>query len=167
VTAAVFAMSPATLGVLMGTMTAGFALGGFVSGRIAGRHALTTMMIAGRLVACLGLAAGLLLFLAGALNLATLFGPCVLAGFGNGLTMPSASAGTLSVRPGLAGSASGLAGALTVGGGGAIAGVSGALLTAANGPYALLGAMLAAALAGLLAALCVLWIDRGEGLPAR
>ncbi len=52
----------------------------------------------------------------GSVNALSLFGATVFVGLGNGLTMPSASAGALSVRPDLAGSTSGLTGALTVGG---------------------------------------------------
>jgi Bcr/CflA subfamily drug resistance transporter len=60
-----FDMSPAMLGFYMGTITAGFALGSYLSGRLARRYSLTTMMISGRIVACVGLMAGLMLFLAG------------------------------------------------------------------------------------------------------
>jgi Bcr/CflA subfamily drug resistance transporter len=156
----VFEMSPATLGFYMGTMTAGFMLGSFLSGRYASRYRLTTMMIAGRIVACTGLAVGLLLFLAGAVHVMSLFGPCVLVGLGNGLTMPSSTAGALSVRPELAGSASGLAGSLTVAGGAVISSITGAILTEENGAYATLGVMLFSSLAALLAALYVLRADR-------
>ena len=61
----VFQMSPATLGFYMGSTAAGFILGSFVSGRFAALYPLTTMMVAGRIVACAGLAAGLSLLLAG------------------------------------------------------------------------------------------------------
>lgn len=153
-------VSPAALGFCMGTITAGFALGSFLSGRHARRYRLTTMMIAGRVAACTGLVAGLALFLAGYLNASTLFGATVFAGFGNGLTNPSANAGALSVRPTLAGSASGLSGALIVGGGAVLASITGALLTKQHGAYELLGMMLLCAALGLAAALAVRRIDR-------
>lgn len=158
----VLALSPATLGFCMGTITAGFSLGSFLSGRYAGRYALTTMMIAGRVVACAGLAAGLVLFLAGFVNALTLFGTTIFAGVGNGLTMPSSNAGALSVQPRLAGSASGLAGALTVGGGAILTSVTGAILTEENGAYQLLGVMLFCSLAALAAAFQVRLLDRRE-----
>ena len=59
VATAVFQMSPATLGFYMGSTAAGFILGSFVSGRFAARYPLTTMMVAGRVVAFAGLAVGL------------------------------------------------------------------------------------------------------------
>jgi Bcr/CflA subfamily drug resistance transporter len=162
VAATVLEMSPATLGFYMGTITAGFVLGSFLSGRFAARHALTTMMIAGRIIACAGLILGLVLSLAGVVHVASLFGACVFVGVGNGLTMPSSSAGAMSVSPTLAGSASGLSGALTVAGGAVMSALPGAILTGANGSYALLGMMLLSSLLALAAALYVLWLDRCE-----
>lgn len=162
VAAAVFEMSPATLGFYMGTITAGFVLGSFLSGRFAARHALTTMMIAGRFAACAGLILGLVLLLSGVVHVVSLFGACVFVGVGNGLTMPSSSAGAMSVRPTLAGSASGLSGALTVAGGAVMSAITGAILTVENAAYALLGMMLLSSLLGLAAALYVLWLDHRE-----
>ncbi len=159
----VLALSPAALGFYMGTITAGFTLGSFLSGRYAKRYPLTTMMIAGRIVACGGLIAGLALFLAGLVNVISLFGAVVLVGLGNGLTMPSSSAGAVSVRPDLAGSASALSGALTVGGGAVLTSITGAILPEENGAYALLGMMLFSSLVALVAAFYVFWIDRCEG----
>lgn len=162
VATAVFEMSPATLGFYMGTITAGFVLGSFLSGRFAARHALTTMMIAGRFAACAGLILGLVLLLSGVVHVVSLFGACVFVGVGNGLTMPSSSAGAMSVRPTLAGSASGLSGALTVAGGAVMSAITGAILTVENAAYALLGMMLLSSLLGLAAALYVFWLDRRE-----
>ncbi len=156
-------LSPAALGFYMGTITAGFALGSFLSGRYAKRYPLTTMMIAGRIVACVGLMVGLTLFLAGLVNVFSLFGATVFAGLGNGLTMPSANAGALSVRPRLAGSASGLKGALTVGGGAVLTTIAGLILTEGGGPYQLLGMMLFCSVVALLAAIDVLRISRRRG----
>ena len=162
VATAVFAISPALLGVCMGSITAGFMLGSYLSGRYARRAALTTMMIAGRLVACAGLVAGLALLAAGLVDAVLFFGATIFVGLGNGLTMPSASAGALSVRPQLAGSAAGLSGALTVGCGALLTPIVGALLTAENAAPTLLAIMLAASLIGLAAALAVLRSDRRQ-----
>jgi Bcr/CflA subfamily drug resistance transporter len=159
-----FGLSAATLGFYMGTITAGFFLGSFLSGRYAKRYPLTTMMIAGRIVACTGLVVGLVLFLSGVVHVLSLFGACAFVGVGNGLTTPSSNAGAMSVRPKLAGSASGLSGALTVGGGAVMASITGALLTEENGAYPLLGMMLFSSLMALAAALYVLRIDRIEAL---
>jgi Bcr/CflA subfamily drug resistance transporter len=163
VAVAMLGLSPAVLGFYMGTITAGFGLGSFLSGRYAKRFPLTTMMISGRIVACAGLVVGLALFLAGFEHELSLFGATVFAGLGNGLTMPSCNAGALSVRPKLAGSAAGLAGALMVGSGAVLTSITGAIVTEENGAYALLGMMLFCTLMALIAALNVLGIERREG----
>ena len=157
--AASFGMSPASLGFCLGTITAGFALGSYLSGRYAQRYSLAVMMIAGRVVACAGLLAGLALFLAGFVHPVSLFGATIFVGIGNGLTMPSSNAGALSVRPHLAGSAAGLSGALTVGAGAVLTSITGAILTEENGAYALLGMMLLSTVLALLAALQVFRLD--------
>ena len=158
----VFQMSPATLGFYMGSTAAGFILGSFVSGRFAALYPLTTMMVAGRVVACAGLAAGLSLLLAGAVHEVSLFGSCVFLGFGNGVSMPSSNAGAMSVRPELIGSAAGLSGALTGAGGALMSGITGTILNEANAAFVLLGMMLLSSTMALLAALFVLWLDRRE-----
>jgi len=154
------ALSPTAIGFYIGTITAGFALGSFLSGRYSKRYPLTTMMLAGRIAACVGLIAGLTLFLVGFVNVFSLFGATVFVGLGNGLTSPSASAGALSVRPRLAGSASGLTGALTVGIGAVLTSIAAAILTVDSGHYQLLGMMLFCSVVGLLAALDVRRTDR-------
>lgn len=153
-------LPPASLGFFMGTITAGFFLGSFLSRRYAGHHALTTMMIAGRLAACAGLLAGMALFLFGLVNPLTLFGATVFVGIGNGLTMPSSNAGAMSVRPDLVGSAAGLSGALIVAAGAVFTAFTGAVLTEQMGVYGLTGMMLLCSAAGLVSALAVLWLDR-------
>lgn len=155
-----FAMSPAVFGIYMGSSTAGFMLGSFLAGRYADRYPPTTTMIAGMVVACGGLAVGLALLSMGIVHVATIFGPCVCFGLGNGLTMAGASAGALSVQPRLAGGASGLAGALSVAGAAAISSITGAILTDANSAYVLLGTMLASCLASLLAAFSARRLER-------
>jgi len=105
----------------------------------------------------------LALYFAGIVHELSLFGTTIFVGLGNGLSMPSSSAGALSVRPHLAGSASGLAGALTVGGGAVLTSVTTTILTEENGASTLLGMMLASSTLALLAALYVWFIDLREG----
>ena len=56
-----------------------------------------------------------LLFALGMRTPLSFFGSILFVGLGNGLLLPSANAGIVSVRPHLAGSASGLGGALMIG----------------------------------------------------
>lgn len=152
---ALFDMSPATLGFTMGTITGGFALGSFLSGRYARRFSQTSMMISGRLVACAGLCAGLVLYSAGIVHVLSIFGATIFVGIGNGLTMPSSNAGALSVKPHLVGSAAGLSGSLTVAGAAAMATITGAVINAENAAPVLLAMMLLSSALALGAALYV------------
>lgn len=155
-----FDVPPSTLGFYIGIITAGFIFGSFLSGKFATRFDLTTMMIAGRVVACSGMGLGLMLLFIGIVQPATFFGACVFYGMGNGLTMPSSNVGAMSVRPDLAGSASGLSGAIAIAGGAAMSAITGALLTTHNAGYMLLLLMLFSASLGLVSALYVRWLDR-------
>jgi len=160
VATAVLRMSPATLGIYMGSTAAGFILGSFVSGRFAAHYPLTTMIVAGRVVACAGLTVGLGLLLAGIVHEFSLFGSCVFLGIGNGISMPSSNVGAMSVRPELVGSAAGLSGALTGAGGALMSGITSTVLNEANAAFVLLGMMLVSSTMALLAALFVLCLDR-------
>ena len=160
-----FGLSPATLGFCMGTITAGFMFGNFLSGRYARRYPLTTLMVAGSALACTGLSAGLLLLLSGFVHVAVLFGATVFVGIGNGLIVPSSNAGAMSVQPRLAGSAAGLSGALMVGGGALFSTATGAVLSEVDGAHALLAMMLLTSVLGFLAALHALRLERSPATP--
>jgi Bcr/CflA subfamily drug resistance transporter len=160
VATAVLRMSPATLGIYMGSTAAGFILGSFVSGRFAAHYPLTTMIVAGRVVAFAGLTVGLGLLLGGIVHEFSLFGSCVFLGVGNGISMPSSNVGAMSVRPELVGSAAGLSGALTGAGGALMSGITSTVLNEANAAFVLLGMMLVSSTMALLAALLVLCLDR-------
>jgi DHA1 family bicyclomycin/chloramphenicol resistance-like MFS transporter len=62
------------------------------------------------------------------------------------MVLPNATSGMLSVRPHLAGTASGLGGALMLGGGAALSALAGALLTGGEGAYPLIWIMLVTSL---------------------
>ena len=157
-----FSISPGELGFYMGTITAGFAVGSFVAGRYSNRYPRTTMMITGRSVAVVGLTVGLVLFLAGYAHGLTLFIATIFVGVANGISMPSVNAGAISMRPGLAGSAAGLVGASTVGGGALLTTLTGYLLEDGDAAIRLLGIMLFCSVMALSAAIYVLIIDRRE-----
>ena len=151
--AAAFNLSPAVLGLYMGSITGGFMLGSFLAGRLAGSFPEATLLIAGRIVACGGLLFGIALHFAGIDHVVALFGPCLFVGVSNGLTQPTANAAAISVRPTQTGSAAGLAGAITVAGASIMAAIAGAVLTEENARAGLLMVMLASAIVALGAAL--------------
>ncbi len=165
VAAAWFDLSPAMLGLGIGIITGGFMVGNFVTGRIAKRTQLTTMILFGRIVASVGPFCGLLLFIGNMGSVWVFFGSAVCVGFGNGLTNANASAGVMSVRPKLAGSAAGLSGALIVALGAVLTMMTGTFVSPENGPFLVLSMMCGSSFVGLLAVLYVRRLDRTDPLP--
>jgi DHA1 family bicyclomycin/chloramphenicol resistance-like MFS transporter len=154
---AVFGLSAAELGLYFGAPALGYLAGNFLSGRYSARIGVNPMVLAGALVTTAGLALLLLLELAGLRSPAIFFGLVVSIGLGNGILLPNATAGMLSVRPSLAGSAAGLGGAITIGGGAALAALAAALLTPGSGPAPLILLMFGSS---ALSILCILWVMR-------
>lgn len=152
----VLGMSPADLGFHFGFIALGYMVGNFLSGRYAGEVGLNGMMLVGGIVSAAGIGLALGLFAAGFVTANAFFGSILFVGLGNGLLLPSASAGLVSVRPELAGSASGLGGALMIGGGAALSVLAGALLGPGTGAWPLLWVMLACAVGGILTTLDVI-----------
>ncbi|WP_208354388.1 multidrug effflux MFS transporter [Pseudaestuariivita rosea] len=146
-----FGVTTARLGVLIGTITVGFLLGSFIAGRLASRYQPTGMMMAGRLIACAGLVAGILVMLLGFVSPLLFFGSTLFVGLGNGITTPSSNAAAMSVRPALAGSAAGLNGALTVTGGAVLTTLTSIFLPSEGPALMLLILMLVSSAMGLLA----------------
>jgi len=136
--------------------------GSFLAARHAHRYPLATTILCARVIACMGPVIGLALLFGGATHAIAWFGPCVLIGVGNGLSNPGAHAGAMSVRPDLAGSASGLVGAMTIAGGAALSSLTGAVLTVRNAGYAPLVVMLLSAAIALAAAGCIRIFDARE-----
>jgi MFS transporter, DHA1 family, multidrug resistance protein len=156
-------LTPSGYGMYFILVTSGYMLGNFISGRYATRIGINRMMLAGNLIAAVGMALSIPLFLAGFYHPLSFFGPTFFVGMGNGITLPSANAGVVSVRPHLAGSASGLGGALQIGGGAVLSVVAGVLLTGTSGPYPLLAVMLLSSVAGVAATLYVMQVARMKG----
>lgn len=162
VAAVEFDVSAAELGFYLGTITAGFMLGGFLSGRFATRFEPRLMMLTGRLVALTGLCLGLITILSGFISPLIFFGSTIFVGVGNGLTVPSSSAATMSVHPKLSGSAAGVSGALIVGGGAVATSGVGLLLPESNPAPVLLVVMISVVLSGVIAVLIAGRLDRAE-----
>ena len=80
------------------------------------------------------------------------------------MAIPNATAGALSVRPHLAGTASGLTGAIMIGGGAALSALAGSLLTPETGAYPLLWLMFATSVLGVTSILLVIWREKHIGI---
>ncbi|RPH39510.1 MAG: Bcr/CflA family efflux MFS transporter, partial [Burkholderiales bacterium] len=112
--AATWGLSPAEVGIGVGSITSGFLVGAAISARQARRRGVGVLLASGRVVSVTAMAVALAVFAAGVSHPLALFGLTLFVGLGNGLTLPSANAGTMSVRPALAGTAAGLSGALSM-----------------------------------------------------
>jgi DHA1 family bicyclomycin/chloramphenicol resistance-like MFS transporter len=159
----IFHLSPIWTGIALGSPAVGYALGNYLSGRYSVRYGVNRMALAGSIVAAGGLLASLLVSLMGVNHPLVFFGFCTFLGLGNGMMLPSATAGLLSVRPQLAGTASGLGGAIMIGGGAAMAAVTGAFLTVETGKLVLQSIMFASSALGGVAILLVMWRARSIG----
>ena len=153
----VFHMDAATLGFYFGAPALGYLIGNFLSGRYSMRYGINKMALAGTVVNTTGLAVLAILTALGLENANLFFGLIISVGLGNGIMLPSTNAGLLSVRPALAGSASGLGGAFTIGGGAALSALAGYVLTPGSGTMPLILLML---VTSAISILCVLWVMR-------
>jgi Bcr/CflA subfamily drug resistance transporter len=153
--------STAQLGLYMGIVPAGFMFGSFLAGRHgAAGHLPGAMLIVARLLTCAGLLFGLGLSMAGETRAFALFAPCIFIGIGNGLTMPVANAGVLSIHPHVAGTAAGLVAAMSIGGGALIAAIASPFLDGDAPVQSFFLVMLVPASLALLAAVCTALSDR-------
>ncbi|OWU86781.1 hypothetical protein ATO6_05060 [Oceanicola sp. 22II-s10i] len=153
-----YGLNGAELGVLIGSITIGFAIGNWIVSRA--RRAPEVLMVMGRISTCVGIALSTLVLITGLPGAITFFAPMLLVGFGNGLTIPSANASLLAAAPGRAGGAAGLSGAMTVGAGAAITGLAGALASPETARADMLAMMTVISAIALLAALANLRIVR-------
>lgn len=156
----VFGMSQVATGFAIGAPAIGYAAGNFISGRYAVRFGVNAMALAGMIITTAGLGTSLLIGLAGFQSAVLFFGFCVFLGFGNGLMLPNATAGLLSVRPHLAGTASGLGGALMIGGGAALSQIAGGLLSVEAGTLPLQWIMFLTSFFAILCIVFVIWRGR-------
>ncbi len=143
-------MTQPEIGMAIGSISMGFLIGNFLSGRFAKTIPLDWMILIGGLSACTGLTVGVVLLLMGIVSPLTVFSTTIFVGLGNGLTLPSANSSLMSIRKELAGSASGVAGAVYTAGGGLLAMVTGFVVTHTPEPVYLLGMMLALSMASLV-----------------
>ncbi|WP_412505446.1 multidrug effflux MFS transporter [Roseovarius sp. SYSU LYC5161] len=161
----VFGLSPEELGVYFGAPAIGYFLGNFVSGRFSVRVGVNRMVLWGATINAGGIALNLTLFQMGLGTPIGFFGLMTFMGLGNGMTIPNATAGALSVRPELAGTASGLSGAMMIGGGAALSALAGTLLSPGTGAFPLLWLMVGTAASGIVAIALVMRRERRLARP--
>lgn len=160
----VFGLSPSLLGVLFGAPAIGYFLGNFASGRFSTRFGVNRMVLWGALFNAGGIGINVALFHLGLGSPLVFFGLMTFMGLGNGMVIPNATAGALSIRPDLAGTASGLSGAMMIGFGAALSALAGTMLTPGSGALVLLWIMFATAVAAVITILLVIRRERRLGL---
>jgi DHA1 family bicyclomycin/chloramphenicol resistance-like MFS transporter len=149
-------LEPAVLGLYFGAPAVGYFFGNYVSGRYSARIGINRMVLWGCIICAAGTLPSLVIELAGHSTPFTFFGIMALVGLGNGMTIPNATAGALSVRPHLAATASGLSGALMLGIGAALSSLAGVLVQLDAGTAALLLQMCVSAILAIVAILLVI-----------
>ena len=156
----VFALSPTMLGVYFGAPAVGYFLGNWISGRYSVRVGVNRMILWGTVATAAGLALAVALTMAGLGSAELFFSFMTFLGIGNGMVLPNANAGLLSVRPHLAGTASGLGGAAMIGGGAALSAYAGTVLSGPSGELPLLMLMTVSAALAVAAILFVIARER-------
>jgi DHA1 family bicyclomycin/chloramphenicol resistance-like MFS transporter len=160
----VFALSSQEIGLLFALTAIGYLIGNFLAGRYSVRIGLNRMILLGTLTTTAGLTVLTLLTLAGLSGPIVFFALTVPMGIGNGLALPNANAGILSVRPELAGTASGLGGAIMIGGGAGLAALAGWLLGPGSSEMPLILLMLISSVGSVVSILLVIRRARALGL---
>lgn len=150
--ATVYGLTPVELGLAFAAPALGYALGNFFSGRYSAQVGISLMVNLGILTVSIGVGAVIVLFYLGIDSARVFFSAMIFVGIGNGMTIPNATSAMLSVRPHLAGSASGLGGSLMIGGGAVLSAYAGSVLNETSGALPLLWLMFASSVAsGLFA----------------
>ena len=155
-----FELSSSAFGIYFGVTTLGYVVGSFISGKFSERFGIHFMLLQGSWITALGLLLSLFIFWLGFGSATVFFGCMILAGVGNGMVLPNANAGLLSVRPSLAGSASGIGGAFMLGGGAFLAYLAGLISTEQAGPYPLMYLMIFTAFAALFIVRYIIFLER-------
>ena len=156
----VFGLSPAWLGFYFGAPAVGYAIGNMLTGLLARRYGINRLILIGCTANAAGVGLSLLIFILGAGSAESFFGLMTFVGLGNGLVVANATAGLLSVRPRLAGSASGLGGAIMIGGGAALSALAGSMLSVQSGALPLLWLQFTTGLCAIASIGFVFWRER-------
>lgn len=154
--------SASAYGLYFIVVSLAFMFGNFIAGRISERVGVERMVLAGSSLAVLATLLALACLVLVGWEPWALFGPCILLAIGNGLSVPNAMAGAISVDPRTSGAASGLAGFLQMLLAAVFAQLSG--MWQDGTPYPMIGFMITAS---ALALLSFLLAFRGTGFRSR
>lgn len=162
----VYGLSPSEMGLYFAAPSIGYFIGNWFTGAYAARFGVNRLILSGTLIATLGMIASLITSYSDFASALTFFSFMTAIGIGNGLTISNGTAGMLSVRPHLAGTASGLGGAIMIGGGAAFSAIAGALLVPGSGAQPLIWLMLTTSILSLTAIILVIAREKQLGLAS-
>lgn len=161
-----YELGPSEFGMYFALISIGYMAGNFLSGRFAEGVGVTRMMIYGNIMVLVSTAVSILLLLYVEKSALLFFLPLTLLGLGNGMTLPNANAGIVSIKPELSGTASGLGGFLQIMIGALFSILAGHILDAQSYPLPLLILMFAITLLAVVTTVYVIHVDRSEALAA-
>jgi len=156
----VYNLSPYQYGLYFMFVSIGYLLGNFTSGKYSERLGINRTMLSGSVIATLGLSVAFIFALLKLPHPFAFFGMVFFVGFGNGMTLPTANAGVVNVRPKLAGSASGLNGSIQLGGGALLSVLAGFSISTTSGVIPLVIVMLISLICAILCSLYVIHVER-------
>ena len=142
ISAEYFQLAPSVQGYLFAILGLGFFLGNFLTGRFAMKIGPNSLMLWGCFIAILGPLLQVLIYFNFTFGPLSFFAPMFLVGLGQGLIVPNAAAGIVSVNPKLAGSASGLGATIQVMIGGILAFITGYIIADYVSPLPLIGILI-------------------------
>jgi DHA1 family bicyclomycin/chloramphenicol resistance-like MFS transporter len=115
VTTQLMGLSPSSYGLYFMLVAGGYLIGNFISGQKAQMFGPNRMILLGNSISLFAVFCMISFTLTGFFHPLMLFGPMFFLGISNGMTLPSAIANAVSIRPDLAGAAAGISGFLQIG----------------------------------------------------
>lgn len=159
----IYHLTPSQVGFFFGAPALGYFVGNFVAARLSVRLGINRMILYGTSISTAGLLIPVALHVMGLDSAETFFGSVTLVGLGNGMTMANGNSGMLSVRPHLAGSASGVGGAVMLAGGALLADLAGSSLAGSPTAMPLVAIMLGSSFMSIVAIVYTIRRERFVG----
>ena len=158
--AVAYNLGPEQIGLYLMLTPLGYIMGNFISGRYSSVLGLEKMLIIGCLLILLPMLACFAVILSGVVHPMGFFAFTLVVGLGNGMVLPNATAGMLDVNPSLAGSASGLGGAVLTLGGASFSAAAAFFLTETSGALPLVLCIVLASSCALLLTVYTINVER-------
>ncbi len=160
-----FGMKPYEIGLYLMIVSLGYILGNFITGRVAARVGIVRMIAIGAAIGFAGATLLLIGTLTDTLTGPLFFLPMFFIGLGNGISLPSAISGAVSVRPALAGTASGIVTFFQVGTGAVVSSLVAYMIAeniAGGGEDSMIAVMFVGAIGGMICVAAVFLGDRKQ-----